>query len=166
MAQQDQKERNRSIARREQGDVFTDPYRAIRRMFDQFDRWPFGSPASLFGSQRPLLGGWSPQIDSFQRGNEFVVRADLPGLEKKDVTVEVQDGTLIIQGERTSEQEEKNDSYFMTERSYGRFQRVIPLPEGASADSAKATFKNGVLEVAVQAPPQEASRGRKVEISS
>lgn len=71
----------------------------------------------------------------------------------------------MITGERSSEEQHEDDGYFTSERSYGRFCRVVPLPDGAIADSVKASFQNGVLEVTLQAPPHETRRGRRVEIS-
>jgi HSP20 family protein len=94
-----------------------------------------------------------------------VVRADLPGLEKNDVKVDIADDVLTIQGERKQEHEEEHEGWYRSERSYGSFYRAVPLPEGTIADSAKANFKNGVLEVTLQAPPKEVSRGRRLEIS-
>jgi HSP20 family molecular chaperone IbpA len=108
---------------------------------------------------------FNPEIESFQRGDEFVVRADLPGLERKDITVEVRDDALMIQGERSNEHEHEEDGRYWTERSYGQFCRVVPLPEGAIADSVKASFANGVLEVVTKAPPHEVSRGRRIDIA-
>lgn len=96
------------------------PFDAMRRIADQFDRWPFAvswaRPGSAMSDIRSAASGWSPQIESFQRGDEFVVRADLPGLERKDVSVEVQDDALVIQGERCNEQEEQSEGYYTTER--------------------------------------------------
>lgn len=174
---QDQRERtasstgvsSRPLARREDlRDPYGDPFRAMRRMFDQFNRWPFesfGLPIGLSSARSGLTSGWMPQIDTFQRGDQFVVRADLPGLEKKDVNVEIQDGALVIEGERTTEQEQQEESYFTSERTYGQFCRVVPLPEGAMADSVKASFRNGVLEVTMKAPSRLESRGRKIEVT-
>ena len=71
----------------------------------------------------------------------------------------------MIQGERSNEHKDEREGYYATERSYGRFCRVIPLPEGAITDSVRASFTNGVLEVATKAPPVEMSRGRRIEIS-
>jgi HSP20 family protein len=79
--------------------------------------------------------------------------------------VDINDNVLTIQGERKQEHEEERDGWYRNERSFGSFHRAIPLPEGTIADSAKATFKDGVLEVVLQAPPREVSRGRRVEIS-
>jgi len=108
---------------------------------------------------------WSPQIETFQRGNEFVVRADLPGLKKEDVKIDITDDSLTIEGERREEYQEDREGYYRSERSYGSFCRVVPLPDGAITDSAKANFNNGVLEIVMQAPPREVSRGRRIEIS-
>jgi HSP20 family protein len=99
-----------------------------------------------------------------QRGNELVIRADLPGLNADDVIVDVADDAVTIRGERREEHEEEHDGFFRSERAYGSFYRVIPLPEGAIAETAKATFNNGVLEIVVQAPPRDVSRGRRLEI--
>ena len=110
-------------------------------------------------------GAWAPPVETFQRGSEFVVRADLPGMKKDEVTLHVTDNMLTIEGERRSEHEEQREGYFRSERSYGAFCRTVRLPEGAIADTAKATFTDGVLEVVVQAPPQEVSRGRRIEIN-
>lgn len=144
---------------------------------DTFRRWSqdIGRLFEPFGSGQqwltPNLGrtfemaGWAPDVEVFQRGNELVVRADLPGLRKEDVNVEISDNVLTIQGERRQEREEEREGWYRNERSYGSFCRMIPLPEGAIADSAKANFKDGVLEILMQAPSREVSRGRRVEIT-
>jgi len=144
-----------------------------RSWFELLDRLPFGFWAPPGGTTRSswsrstdaLNARWNPEVETFHRGDEFVVRADLPGLDKKDVTVEVQDDALVIQGERNNEHKEEREGYYASERSYGRFYRVIPLPDGAITDSVKASFRNGVLEVVTKAPPHEIRRGRRIEIS-
>jgi HSP20 family protein len=130
----------------------------------------FYQPSSLFFgpelfSRMPyeMPGMWSPQVEVFERNGQLMVRADLPGLTKDDVRVEVTDDRLIIEGERRNEQEEKGEGFYRSELSYGRFFREIPLPEGASAQAAQATFKNGVLEVTMPVP-QAQKRGRRLEI--
>jgi HSP20 family protein len=129
----------------------------MERLFSDFG---FGRSA-IAGGQR---GAWAPQVEMSQRGHELIVRADLPGLSKDDVKVEINDDVLTIQGERKQEHEEEREGWHRSERSYGSFHRAIPLPEGTIADSAKATFKNGVLEITLQAPPEEVNRGRRLEI--
>jgi HSP20 family protein len=139
----------------------SDPFSVMGRLADQMDRWFLSRPAM---GRSGSSASWIPQIESFQRGNQFVVRADLPGLKKEDVTLEINDDSLTIQGERRDEHEEEREGLFTSERTYGSFYRVVPLPEGAIPDSAKASFKDGVLEVTIEAPPREVSRGRRIEI--
>ncbi|RPI49550.1 MAG: Hsp20/alpha crystallin family protein [Acidobacteria bacterium] len=147
---------------------------ASRDPFAAFWRDPFGSfwndPFSLLQreTRRTATGAaalWTPQIETFQRGDQFVVRADLPGMRKEDIDIELTDDSLTIEGERREEHEEDREGYYRSERSYGSFYRVVPLPEGAIAETAKAGFDNGVLEVTIQAPPREVSRKRRLEIS-
>jgi HSP20 family protein len=108
---------------------------------------------------------WSPQVDLFRRGDDLVVRADLPGLTKDDISVDAEDNVLTIRGERQQESGDERQGYYWSERSYGAFQRSIPLPEGANADDAKAGFKDGVLEVTIPAPQQsQQRRGRNIQV--
>jgi len=107
---------------------------------------------------------WAPNVEVFQRNTELVVRADLPGLSKEDVKVDVTDEAITIQGERRREHEEERGGVYRSERSYGNFKRVIALPEGAITDQAKATFRDGVLEITMPAPPEQVTRGRRLEI--
>lgn len=144
------------------------PWGLMRRMQDDIDRL-FGTVG--FGRGWPALFGeaeraeWAPAIEAFQRGNEFVVRADVPGLSRENLSVEIGEDALTIRGERKQDYEEEREGVYRSERAYGSFCRVIPLPEGAVADSAKATFKDGVLEVTLQAPSKEVRRGRRIEIA-
>jgi HSP20 family protein len=107
---------------------------------------------------------WSPQLDVFRRGDELVVRADLPGLAKDDVTVDLEEGVLTIRGERRQDAQEDREGYYWSERSYGGFERSIALPEGIDESQAKASFRDGVLEVTLPAPKPEERRARRIEI--
>jgi len=131
------------------------------RMFDEFG---LGHAWNRAGSTMSMMR-WTPQIDVSQRNNELVVRADLPGLSKDDLKVDVAEDAITIQGERRLEHEEEREGMYRSERSYGQFYRVIPLPEGAKTDQAKASFKDGVLEIIVPAPAEQATRGRRLEIT-
>ncbi len=93
-----------------------------------------------------------------------MVQADLPGLNKDDIHVEVRDDAITIEGERRKEHEEHCEGYYRSERSYGSFLRTVPLPEGIEADKAEANFHDGVLEVSMPMPRQEERRRRQVEI--
>jgi HSP20 family protein len=142
------------------------PFGILRRMQEDIDRvfGGFGLGRGLMPFGEREISDWTPAIDAFQRGNEFVVRADVPGLSREDLTVEIGDDALTIRGERKYDREEEREGVFRSERAYGSFYRSVPLPEGAVADSAKANFRDGVLEVVMQAPPQEVRRGRRIEI--
>ena len=162
-------ESSRGLARRDPFDLFeAGPFAMMRRIQDDFDRL-FGGFGLGQGWGAPIAErqrmDWTPAIEAFQRGNEFIVRADVPGLSRNDLTVEVGDEALTIRGERKYDHEEERDGVFRSERSYGSFYRVVPLPEGTLSESAKANFKDGVLEIVIQAPSQEVRRGRRIEIA-
>jgi HSP20 family protein len=145
--------------------LWSSPFAVMRRFQDEFDRW-VGSP----GASRNWVPSpddqldWAPAIDVFQRGSDLVVRADVPGISKDDIEVEVNDDSITIRGERRYEKDEEREGVYRSERSYGTFARVVSLPEGTITDSAKASFKDGVLEVVMQAPGREVKRGRRIEI--
>jgi HSP20 family protein len=109
------------------------------------------------------LLAWAPAIEVFERDNKMIVRAELPGMSKDDIKVEMTDEGLLIHGERKREKEEECEGWYRSERSYGEFRRLIPLPEGVNADQAKARFENGVLEVTAPIP-ESARRQRSVPI--
>jgi HSP20 family protein len=131
------------------------PFSAMRRMAEEIDR--------VFGEARPerevgrdLL--WSPAIEVSEGEGQYNVRVELAGLKPEDVTLEIEDGALTLQGERKSEHEEKKDDMHRTEIRYGHFYRRVPLPEGASIDEARAKFDDGVLEITVPVPQRESQR--------
>jgi HSP20 family protein len=156
------------------------PFSVMRRLSEDMDRLfstfglgPSVQPlSSTFGRDLWLEPGatetalWSPQVDVFRRGDELVIRADLPGLLKDDISVDVEDNVLTIRGERHQEQEsdEGRGGYYWAERSYGAFQRTIPIPEGTNADDASAEFHDGVLELTVPVPRQPQRRGRSIQV--
>ena len=144
-------------------DPFVSFRREFDRMFDDFGlgrRMGWGPSRSLWRESR---GGWAPDVDVLQKDDQLVIKADLPGLSKDDISVEVTDEAVTIQGERRDEKKEEPEGYFRSERSYGSFYRVIPLPEGAITDQAKANFRDGVLEITMPAPPA-ATKARRIEI--
>jgi HSP20 family protein len=148
------------------------PFRMLQRFADEMDRvfddFGFGRRPRHWGRGAGWPFGeemWTPDIEVFHRNSELVIRADLPGLNKENVNVDVTDGQVTIEGERQRQHEEEREGAYRSERSYGRFSRTIALPEGVIADQAKATFSNGVLEITMPAPPEQARRGRRLEIS-
>ena len=163
--QSNRRDANRNQMARTSSWSSASPFDLVRRLNDEMDRWFGGGFAGWPGSSHLALENvWTPSVEVFQRGDELVVRADLPGLDKDDVDVEISDDAVTIRGDRKQEHEEEREGYYRSERSYGSFYRMIPLPEGAIADSATANFNNGVLEITVQVPPAEVRRGRKLHI--
>jgi HSP20 family protein len=165
------------IAQRDPVGPTANPARMLARLADEMDRL-FDDFSVGSGWLSPRWGGswlgkpsrgssanlWIPDIEVQQRNNEVIVRADLPGLNKEDVKVDITDDAITLRGERRVDAQHEQDGIYRSERSYGSFQRVIPLPEGAMTDQAKATFKDGVLEITMPAPPEQVTRGRRLEI--
>lgn len=134
--------------------IFDRDLRLMRQMTRDFNRifGDFGVQLPIFN--RPAIDvGWIPDLEVFQRDNRLIVRADLPGMKKEDVKVSIQDQVLILEGERKVEEDVKRDGFHRTERTYGSFFRTLPLPEGAKFDRVDATFKDGVLEIAMPMEP-------------
>jgi len=172
-------ERQTGMTRREQYTPQTygrSPFAFMRRFSEEMDRlfedfgMERGSLAPSFGRTLERFGDlgsamWSPQVEVFERNNKLVVRADLPGMTKDDIDVDITDDALVIRGERRSEREENEEGYYRSERSYGSFYRSIPLPEGVEPENVNATFLNGVLEITMNAPELAEQRSsRRIEI--
>lgn len=107
---------------------------------------------------------WAPAIDVIEKDGQIKVRADLPGMKREEVQVQLTDEGLTIEGERKRETEETREGVYRSERSYGSFCRVVPLPDGIDASKAKATFKDGVLEVSVPVHERQSPQGRRIDI--
>jgi len=138
----------------------------MEQLFEDFDGFRFPSFFNrAFTPFRMEFDNveWVPQIEMLHNDGKLTVRADLPGLTKDDVKVELTNDMLTISGERKEENEEKREGFYRSERSYGSFYRQIPLPEGVKTENANAIFHNGVLEVTMPAPKREAQL-RKLEI--
>ena len=155
------------------------PYAYMRRFAEEMDhlfekfglQTGFRMPSALTRGHELLRreagfvpGEWSPRIDVVERDGQFLVRADLPGMSKEDVKVDVVEDMLTIQGERKHCTKEEREGYFYNECNYGSFYRTVPLPAGADTSRATAQFQNGVLEVVMPAAPEVGKKARRVEI--
>ena len=125
--------------------------REIDRVFDAF-----------FG-QTDQSRRWVPPMDLVEADDHFVLKADLPGLTEGDVTIEIQDSTLTISGERKAEHEQRERGWYRIERSFGSFNRSLTLPDGVDADGIQASFHHGVLQVRIPKPEQR--KPRRIAIS-
>lgn len=135
-----------------------DMRRTIDRTFDDFFRR--GAP------ERPgEEEAWAPCVDVYEEGNEVVIRAEAPGVAKEDLTVTVADGVVTVRGEMRKEEKVEEKGYFRQELYCGSFHREIPLPADVREDEAKATFKDGVLEVRLPKTEEAEVKGHKIDIS-
>ena len=140
------------------------PFREVSRLRSEMDRlWD-----DYFGAGRralqPLEETWMPAVDVAETGDKITVKAEIPGMEAKDIEISMVGDTLTIKGEKKVEREEKEENYHMIERSYGSFSRVMKLPVAVDADKVEATYKNGVLTVAL--PKKEEVKPKAIEIKA
>jgi len=142
------------------------PITLMRRFTEDIDRAfsTFGGNLGREG-QSEHDANWIPAVEVRQSGNNLVIHADLPGLSENDVKIAATDEGLIIEGERRREHTSDENGWHRSERVYGRFYRLIPLPEGAKVDETKASLSNGVLEVTVPVPASERKR-RQIPIGT
>ncbi|MDW7712234.1 MAG: Hsp20/alpha crystallin family protein [Deferrisomatales bacterium] len=141
-----------------------EPVRSLRqevdRLFEDFFRgWPRPWAGSLLGQAE---AAYAPSIDLRETDKELVLTAEVPGLRKEDVDVNIQEQSVTIRGERKEEKETKEQSYYYRESSFGSFQRVVPLPVPVAAEKAKAKLKDGVLTLTL--PKAEPSKPKGVTI--
>jgi HSP20 family protein len=127
----------------------------MNRLFSSF----FDAPATGNGAANRR---WVPAMDLVETEEDFVLKADLPGMTEQEVGIEVERNVLTISGERKTEHEAKKDGYYRIERNVGAFARSLTLPEGVDAERVTASFANGVLEVHIPKPAQ--ARPRRVQI--
>jgi HSP20 family protein len=130
------------------------PFALMRRFTEDMDRAFTGVPA--FNKQVETF--WRPTMEVKELPGKLLVTAELPGVKKEEVKINVVNDVLTLEGERKHEKEEKREGYFHSERSYGKFARSIELPEGAKVEQATANFNNGVLEITIPVPEVKETR--------
>lgn len=117
------------------------------------------------GDEETLSRGiWSPAVDIYETEDDIVLKAELPGISKDDVTVEVKDNILVLKGERKFEKDVKEENYHRMERAYGAFQRSFTLPNIVEKDKVKARYKDGVLEITLPKASESKPKQIKVEV--
>ena len=151
---------------RESANPFELLHRQMNELFENFfeDSGPALFPDLWRGPQG--LTAVSPRFDVSETDEAVSVSAELPGMEEKDVEVTLDDRALTVKGEKKQEREENKRNYYLSERSYGQFQRTIPLPEGIDKDKAKAQFKKGVLTVTLPKTAMAKKDRKRIAVSS
>ncbi len=138
-----------------------DPFREIATLRDEMERLFdafFGRRGTLMEKEYTFV----PAVDVEETDNEFIVRAELPGMDKKDIKISVSEDTLTISGERKREKEEKSKTYHRIEMAYGKFTRTIEFPCEVEPSNAKAVYKNGILTITV--PKSEKAKPKEIEV--
>ena len=133
----------------------------MNRMFDQFFTDPFSILPIATGR---LTAEFSPRVDISETDTEVKVVAELPGMEEKDISLSFEDNSVILSGEKKSDLEEKGKTFHRVERTYGSFQRVIPIGVEIDEDKAGASFKNGVLTITLPKAPEAVKQAKKITI--
>jgi HSP20 family protein len=130
---------------------------------DRLDRF-FDDPFLRFGrmAEDGGLGMWNPAVDLYEKDDYFMIKAELPGVDKNDINIDLKDRLLTLSGERTHDKEVNEENYYRRERSYGKFQRTFTLPADVNSDQIKAEFKDGVLQIEI--PKPEEKKAKKVTI--
>jgi len=153
-----------------------DPFEHIQSLQDEITRlwgesWPLSHralnwPAWPTSRSTTTMQAYAPRMDVFEQNGNIVIKTDLPGMKVEDVEVTIEDGDLIIKGERKAEKEVKETDYYRMERSYGSFYRRQSLPEATAPDKIQATFTDGVLEVTVPKPVEKKAEAQKIAVTS
>lgn len=132
------------------------PWRDVATMQNRVNRFFDDSFFRTFdGDDDIQMGTWHPVVDMFEKDDNYVVKAELPGLKKEDISIDIENRVLTLKGERKHENEVKEDHYFRRERSYGKFQRAFRLPTDVNPEDVKAKFSDGVLEIEVPKPEEK-----------
>ncbi|CAB1082908.1 hypothetical protein D1AOALGA4SA_10499 [Olavius algarvensis Delta 1 endosymbiont] len=135
------------------------PWREMPTLHNRFNRFfddPFFRVARM--DENADLGLWNPVVDLFEKDDHFVIKAELPGIDKNEIKVDLKDRVLTLSGERTYDNEVKEENYYRKERSYGKFQRAFTLPSDVDSDKITAEFKDGVLRVEVPKPEEKKAK--------
>lgn len=140
-----------------------DPFKELTTIQDRINRLFDENIGRVRFPDMELAGGsWNPAVDIYETKESIVLKAELPGLDKKDFSIEVKDNLLTLKGERKFEKETKEENYYRMERAYGSFTRSFTLPTSVDKDKVKAKFKDGILEVTI--PKTEAAKPKQVNV--
>ena len=139
-----------------------DPFRDLRTLQDEVNRLFSTSFSRPFGDEGIARGAWMPSVDIYENKDQIVLEAELPGMNREDFELTVENNVLTLRGERRFEKKDETDNYHRVERSYGQFSRSFTLPQTVSPETASAEYKNGVLRVVLK--KREEVKARRIEI--
>lgn len=140
-----------------------DPFRDLRTLQEEVNRLFSTNLTRGFGEEGIGRGAWNPSVDIYENKDHIVLEAELPGMNREDFELTVENNVITLRGERQFEKKEDSDNYHRVERSYGSFTRSFTLPQTVSAEGAAAEYRNGVLRVTL--PKREETKARRIKIS-
>ena len=140
-----------------------DPFRDLRALQDEVNRLFSSGVTRGFGDEGIARGAWTPSVDIYENKDNIVLEAELPGMNREDFELTVENNVLTLRGERRFEKRDEGDNYHRVERAYGQFTRSFTLPQTVSAENAAAEYKNGVLRVVLQ--KREEVKARRIQIA-
>ncbi len=140
-----------------------DPFRDLRTLQEEVNRLFSTNLTRGFGEEGIGRGAWNPSVDIYENKDQIVLEAELPGMNRDDFELSVENNVITLRGERHFEKKDDSDNYHRVERSYGSFTRSFTLPQTVSADTATAEYRNGVLRVTL--PKREETKSRRIQVS-
>ena len=144
------------------GIVRYDPFRDLRSLQDEVNRLFTSNLTRSFDDEGIARGAWSPSVDIYENKDHIVLEAELPGMNREDFDLSVENNVITLRGERHFEKKDDTDNYHRVERAYGSFTRSFTLPQTVTAEGANAEYRNGVLRVTL--PKREETKARRIEI--
>jgi HSP20 family protein len=139
-----------------------DPFRDLRTLQEEVNRLFSTNLTRGFGEEGIARGAWNPSVDIYENKDQIVLEAELPGMNRDDFELSVENNVITLRGQREFEKKDESDNYHRVERSYGSFTRSFTLPQTVSGEGATAEYRNGVLKVTL--PKREETKARRIEI--
>ena len=141
-----------------------DPFRDLRNLQEEVNRLFTGNLPRTFEDEGIARGSWSPSVDIYENKEQIVLEAELPGMNREDFDLSIENNVITLRGERHFEKRDETDNYHRVERAYGSFTRSFTLPNSVSGEGVTADYRNGVLRVTI--PKREETKARRIEIKT
>jgi HSP20 family protein len=140
-----------------------DPFRDLRTLQEEVNRLFSTNLSRGFDEEGISRGAWNPSVDIYENKDNIILEAELPGMNREDFELTVENNVITLRGERQFEKKDETDNYHRVERSYGAFTRSFTLPQNVSAEGATAEYRHGVLRVAL--PKREETKARRIKVT-
>jgi HSP20 family protein len=139
-----------------------EPFRSFRPVYGEFDKW-FDEIANAYSPVSAATDGtWHPNVDVYETEGSYVLKAELPGVNKEDIKIDISNKTLTLKGEKKFEEKTEKDKYVRIERSYGSFTRTFALSDKVDTENIKAAYRDGVLEITL--PKKEEAKPKEIKV--